>query len=279
MTSTRRPRFERPLVAVPIRVPIVRLSKDEIFLLWEFQAPRQRRVEGRGTTHGVNPEPGILEDFIRLADAAPARFVTYCEKWGPLGFGKPLPAGTGVELIPQVGSKGVELIPLWRQLARQARATMAAAGNLWNQQPVAAGTWAEIGVHVAHEGQGLRGELARGWFAIHYVIDTWLGVAGVRPTILYDMEDPTESPRIALGSRDAPTFAALAIQLLYAVMRRRGLAFCSGCAHPYEVDRLPQRGRRNYCPTCIRSGVRASDLKRAQRERDAARRARRRTRR
>jgi len=89
------------------------------------------------------------------------------------------------------------------------------------------------------------------------IVSQWLLMSRIEPRFTWDLD----GPRFQL---DTGTFGVLGIQLMEAITRSQGLSTCSGCGIPYMREgRRPQRGRRNYCPSC---GTKAA-LRDAQRER------------
>lgn len=75
-------------------------------------------------------------------------------------------------------------------------------------------------------------------------INYWLELANVRPAF----SSFEKAKRVML--RGGGLFGALVSQILFAVGRSKGLAFCTGCGSVYNPTRLPNSRRRNYCPDC-----------------------------
>jgi len=80
-------------------------------------------------------------------------------------------------------------------------------------------------------------------------INEWLGDAGIRLELTWSSNEPS------LTLTGGSVFGALGIQLLSAVTANN-LAVCSGCGIPYlRKGRMPQKGRRNFCPVCDNNKV------------------------
>jgi len=95
------------------------------------------------------------------------------------------------------------------------------------------------------------------------IVNEWLYIGGVRPYLSWGF-DGIANPQIAFGYG---TYGSLAVQLMLAVSRASNLAECSGCSQMYlRKGRIPQRGRRNFCPVCHANGVDAVVRKRIFRE-------------
>jgi len=99
--------------------------------------------------------------------------------------------------------------------------------------------------------------------AINNVMSQWFDWGNVRPEVRWSTESAEPSFRLGGG-----TFGLLTVQLAIAMSRAQTLCTCSGCGHIYiRHDRMPQRGRRNYCPICVETKVPIRDAKRDYRRR------------
>ncbi len=240
---------------------------------------------------------GLLDDFIRLADADDAAIADYATSHGLLlvckhreptlhlvqsgkGICDPLGFGTGHVRSP---------VAVWRRYAEVARATLLLADALRRGDVGDASNWRSLYKFSESQPFTLR-RLAESdrrslsadgtdWVGIGrselaLVIERWLAVGGVGIRFRWWQSEPD----ISLGITTFPAaglFAAIAVQLMSTVSGQE-LAVCSHCGSPYVPPRKPRAGERNYCnkESCRKFGAqaRASDTYRRKKERLARRR-------
>jgi len=267
--------LERPLDASGWRVPAK---------MWvEGDSLRYSATAGGGSWQLVHPHPGILESFIRLAEAPAERILQFARRFGILGLKKATDKpksngyanldepygddyGYSVLEIPEI-SEGRCGEPLrnWRFWARKFDAALRIASAFTEGRYAPAECW-----HVIFSGKygppapGYRcpspevtdKDIFEGVRAEFYgQIETWLRLGNVGLRI-----DGWEGPTLAFGT-DA-LFSGLVLQLAAACCGSDGFAMCSCCNTPYAPTRQPVAGKRHYCRECgrraaVRAAVRA----------------------
>lgn len=215
--------------------------------------------------HGV----GILRDFMNLADAPAETVLAFARKWGVLEIclhGLPCThnlrraitlSGRWCEPLLYPDSENfMEPIQYWHFYAKQMRALLNIALRLKQGVPGLIEDWKIIQV----PGFGREAEVKRiceETFANIYgrtvkddrwlmrsMLDRWLSMGDVRPTLVWDDEQCSVS-------FDNTLFGMLAMQLMLEIGSNGGLAFCSGCRKSYAPEvRRPKVNQRNYCRDC-----------------------------
>jgi hypothetical protein len=219
--------------------------------------------------------PGLLDGFLRLADAGPEAILRYAQRWGVFGIcshGLPsshnrgptphplLTVGEPPWCRPQGHDQGTpwEETQLWNDYARAFRALVSIAARLHDGDRSRHEDWAAL--NVTPTAPWLRRD-ERAQLAV--VLTQFLEQGGVRPAISWkELAD-----RPLLGFAGAGLFGALTMQLVLACAGSDGLALCSGCGVAYLPPRQPSAGTRRYCPECRRRKVDQRDAARAYRQR------------
>jgi hypothetical protein len=203
---------------------------------------------------------GLLEQFVKLADAPATAIAAYARRWGVLDIcdqhrlpGAYMHRSEDGKNCHQMGWPGESYEPIdrWRDCARHVRALM---------NVVAAVHLGEVGRREDWDILGTTGLASFGmpsvWedftlktasFLISWIIHQWLSRVVVMPFL--DWEDP-KHPTIRLGNGRLP--AAIALELLFIAARTDGLAICAACGIPYVPRRRPRAGERTYCRDCGR---------------------------
>jgi len=260
----------------PWWVPEIVLAGDGV-LIW-----RHGGAEHPG--HQVHVGPKLLEDFVRLPAADDRAIEAYVRRWGVLyicehnliSSHRHTPRAT-----PQLGwwwrcdlhvieVEGhywyCEPLDVWRKYAEIARAMLAIAGDLYRDRPGEVNDWRVV-LGLGNDDEPPTWALESPWhgrFFLRSVVNSWLDLARVRPTLWWTEKITT----VTLGNR--VLFDALAIQLLHVIGRRRGLAICSSCGRFYTPPRRPAANRRRYCDECRpRAAVRDASADYRDRQRQA----------
>jgi hypothetical protein len=267
-----------PIEPSYIPVPgVIELEGDK--LIWRGVIPGLERTEYS------NKE--LLDRFIHLADADAKQILAYARKWGVLHICEHgLPASHNPQLYsfspeqtveqcsplgwPEIPERfgvieneeemeplfsGWEPIESWRAYSRDAQAILNIAAALYRDRATRLEDWERLtndavgmmtaDVHTKQE------HLVR-------AVKSWLVAGNVRPDIVLTKlgrgrNKVVSEPRITLGGYGPAwghLFGALACQLMYAITRAKGLAFCDGCVNTYIPTRRPRSDRRNFCESC-----------------------------
>ena len=215
---------------------------------------------------------GLLNAFIRIRKAE--HIVQFAERYGVLGF-----CPEHRLLLHGCGSGGndvFEPIVGWLQHAAAARSVMQVSaavylGNTGQREDLE--RVLEFSTGLTHAGLvrsiRRRKDVASAAACVAEAIQHWWKVGGVRLDLHW--RDTVETvkdfePQVTVT---AGTFGLAGAQLLFAVLRRDAVFFCSGCGSAYlREGRMPQRGRRNYCQQCARNpALQARQRKQAWRQR------------
>ena len=202
---------------------------------------------------GRRSDQGVLDSFVRLADAQPNQIHRFALRFGALEFcvhGEPL--GHRPFLLGPLGGTGTapcwrptseQPVELYRDYAREARAVLRAASAVHQKKPVQSEDWKILWVdrmpqRAAKEMQNP----ASVRFAIEGRVNDWLSWGSVAPRLHWegDLVDVRLSGRGLWG--------ALARQLTFTVARVKGLAMCHGCGKAYIPSRKPATGSDTWCP-------------------------------
>jgi hypothetical protein len=233
----------------------------------------------------------LLDGFIKLADADAIRILAYANTWGVLHICEHgLPAShipqhylfspeQNIEQCSPLGWPGIpehlgipendedmeplfsgwEPVESWREYARDAQAILNIAAALYNDQASRREDWERL----TDDAEALlKADIERRQRALIQAVKSWLVAGNARPDIAFvkagrGKNRPVHEPRITLGGYGPAwghLFGALACQLMYAVTRARGLAFCDGCGNTFIPVRGPRSDRRNFCEPCQKRG-------------------------
>lgn len=278
-------RLERPLADERWSVP------DEVDLVGDRLVYRWTGRE-RSASSGF----GILSRFVDLADAADAQILSFARRWGvmelcehglPAAHSRPALAPSIMHRVTWCERLGHdpgkerqdywEPLSAWRQFSREGKALLTLAAHLQSGTPSRPEDW-----RVALGWERTDGGISppayppdwkgREWH-IEQRVNTWMawGASGLSfhwrrswpPKDERATTRPRESrlvPEVTVGG--GGLFGALAAQLMFAVARSDGLAFCSGCTTPFFPTRKPSSGERRYCDDCRTEGVPQRDATR-----------------
>ena len=239
---------------------------------------------------------GLLDGFVRLADASPDNILAYARKWGTLGicrhdlpwthslstqgatFLRPGSEDWSAERAQTVGFCSPrrlkepwgltkwEPINAWREYAQRARALLNLIAAAELERPPSrediqtAFPTFQLAEWEWHGTQGIG--LAQ--YVSGRCISDWLDISGVSLGLVW-----WEKSKPMLRLMEGGLFGAIGIALAMKAARSDGLAICSGCSTAYTPSRAPRSGQRNYCPDCRASGVPQRDATRAMRARRA----------
>jgi hypothetical protein len=254
----------------------------------------------------VEPSNRILSDFIHLADGPPERILAYAKKWGVMGICEhglpashnPLPLPVPSIFSPDSDNwckpqgwtaswrperweaQGWEPLEVWWQFARRARAILGIAAQLYEEPTY--GKEPRFGEHKDWEtiykdrpkNLGENDELIldimskaisgrrQAWESLSSAVNEWLFIANVRPE-----SSLTENGLTFNFGIYGSLFGALASQLLLAVTRTRGIAFCSDCGKLYTPKFPVRSGKNHFCSDCGKPGAwRLASRKKRQRK-------------
>ncbi|HUG00891.1 MAG TPA: hypothetical protein VML95_03450 [Longimicrobiales bacterium] len=236
---------------------------------WDPDAPMETPREKAKST-------GVLRAFCALAEADAKAFLRFAKRYGPLELCEEheLPVGHSpyaaslhtpgaaepcfaprAQASPDEPHWRFVPVEVWRRYARdvQGALSLAAAhhnGRIgprddWNQLL----RWLEIDVTPKW-----LGDLADERFFLAFIVDRWVDLSGLRPTLSWT----DKRPEIGLGSGEL--FGAVLRELIFAIGRVHGLKVCAGCGEPFIAQY-----RRKWCARC---GKKAAD-RAAQRRRRA----------
>lgn len=257
--------FDRPYQGRQFRAPIV-LGNDDGLLIWHWEDKVMSKPL-RPEAHGF----GLLCEFMNLADAPVETILAFARKWGVLEIcqhGLPcthnlLYADTflGRLCFPfsYTDTKFFyEPISYWYFYARQMRALLNIAVRLKQGVPGLVEDWKVVqvsGLDQKSEVKILGEELFAEIFGrtakddrlfMLKLLDHWLSMGDVRPTLVWDDEHCSVS-------FDNTLFGMLVMQLMLEISSSGGIAFCHGCGKSYAPKgRRPKVGQRNYCLKCGR---------------------------
>jgi hypothetical protein len=276
--------LNRPTEVSRIPVPgVVKLDGDR--LVWRGVSPGLERTVYSGKE--------MLGRFIQLArpNTTDEQIRDYASKWGVLHICEHgLPAShipdsysfSPLETVEQCSPLGWPAIPedielpekeedmeplfsgwerieSWRYYAHEAQAILNIAAKLYAKEKVKPEDWKELTDEAAE--LLAREDVNNQLRYLIMLVKSWLALGNVRPDIIcipIGHKDKSQiEPKITLGGYGPSwghLFGALACQLMYAVTRAQGLAFCGGCGNTYIPQRRVRTDRRHFCDGCIRRG-------------------------
>jgi hypothetical protein len=216
----------------------------------------------------ISAKPGLLQSFIRLADAPDERILAFARRWGVLELCehdlplRHLVSGWAHTDAPfyarswcdyrqsEPGGRIWEPLSAWRTWARRAAATLNVAISFYRNKLPPLEEWQSaisLGLRSPDDNEPLPPTPSKGWLRLDHRIHAWLGLTGVVPRVV---RNRGVRPQITFGGTGL--FGALSIQLMLAVCRTDGLAVCSSCASAFVPKRRPRHGRA-YCDDCRES--------------------------
>jgi hypothetical protein len=249
----------------------VRLDGDA--LVYDHRATRRRGCL-------LVPSPGMLAEFLTLADASDHRIAAYAERYGVIGLCPHGLVHTHCTRLNDDGEPHVdnpsdrEPLDLWRRWSRLAWATVDVATR------VRRGKWddasncqlrelVEYGMYGWDVGDWRDG-FRLGRYAVAAVCSRWLIEGDAR--LIVHWPEGRSRPEIVLGApvADAGAFTGIGLQLAMACASSEGLTTCDGCGAVHAPSRQPRPGQRTFCARCRADNV---PVKLANRDRRARERA------
>lgn len=248
----------------------LRLDGDR--LLYRSQDPNKPRFLPREVD-----SRGMLEAFVQIEDAEGVK--GYAERYGVLVICEHgLPASHNADAVLAELVKGErscggpmkvnpaetddysalywEPLDRWFYYIHQAQAMLRIAVALHQNQATSQSDWETVIPPQMYDPNSWKSpteDQARLWLSA--IVSHWLDTGYVRlqfswfPDFRYQATMLRRSDP-ELEFKTGP-FGLLAIQLATAVCDAHKIAICSGCARIYaRKGRIPQAGRRNYCPDC-----------------------------
>lgn len=228
----------------------------------------------------TRPAAGMLERFLKLADAPDRRILDFAAKYGVLGICRHgLPAGhnspldrTCVHTVPAGRRKGCyvptrrekgksflwEPLSAWRALSHEALILANIADGLVRGELGERDDWRAVCVRArvsfpwSFERLEYKASLGVRRFILAEATRAWLVMGNVRPTVIW--ESAHKKPSVQLSGRGL--FGALAVQLALAIGQSAGYGICDHCRAQYAPEkRRPKVGQRHFCPLCRKKGI------------------------
>jgi hypothetical protein len=214
---------------------------------------------GSANPYGRETSPrGMLDAFVQMK--TPDAALRFARRYGPLALcehGLPTTHNWTPErqgCYPVGWEQGVCREPLerWLYYVDQARALVAIAAALQRDEKELEEAWQVL--LKRYEGDDVALTLAVRQKAslegrrslLGGLVNEWLVLANARLSVTWD----ATKAKWELMMRGT-TFGLLAMQLMFAIAGQHRLAICDGCQRPYlREGRVPQSGRRNFCPDC-----------------------------
>jgi hypothetical protein len=226
----------------------------------------------------VRPGPGVLAEFVQLADGEGERIVRFAKEWGVLrlcrhGLPSPHEALSGarpwtqrVDCFPGRVRRGSiatvgQRIPLywlwepieaWQHFARHARALLNLTSEVRGGRTGSDEDWKFLtGFPIPRLGQdpSYRGIERDPWVYIADNLNYWFRL---RPM---DLKFSLYQGRLKIDNSAGSLFSYLQMQLAFAVGQGAGLCLCAGCTKLYSPTRRPNPNRNNYCDECGRKAA------------------------
>lgn len=273
----------RPLSADVIPIPAdVKLNGR--WLMWRFERKSSART----------PPPDLLRDFLKRFDygrlsppEAANQALLFARKWGPLHLcacGLPVTHrryGEGdacLQRPPQEKGYDGELWSGWLKFARQLTTALRIAEAIHAKKagPIGHADWKELYATVPNwtwtwsvPPQGKD----RGRDTLLVILSAWMREALLRPSVWWELrrEDRASGGfQIGFASGEGSfggLYGSILMQLVLAVTRSPGIAFCAGCNNLVFIERQTAQGTRRYCDRCRKKGVPLRDAARNHRAR------------
>lgn len=195
---------------------------------------------------------GVLNDFVKLADATDEEILAFAKKWGPLWLCVKHRDCIWSPNSVRVKWNGKEDCCLWvpaeplhlyRRYARMARAILNAAYCLVEGKPVPTSLWVEAG----WSGEESQFDVALQRFFLASSVNGWLSNSDVTLWLNWGSE---VRPRLSVDTGWG-CFQKIWLELAQCLTGARQLCVCDMCNRLYvRYGRKPQAGRKNYCPDC-----------------------------
>ena len=265
---------------------VVHLNNTRTSLLWGEKPAKGPWLRPRRAA------PGLLDEFISLAEAEPEGILKFAKRWGvlmrcphDLAYGPAVTTTTADDMwcsechqrfmdwlvmdqLDQKPSIFRESVAVWRKYALEFRSLLSLSADIHHDRTGATQHWDVIINRFFPEiGSKTIRQYPRSRFAaqaaLSDALQKWGLLADVRVIFSWN---PYADPQITLGGS---LLGTLVLQVMLAAARVDSLAMCTACGSPYIPTRKPAEGRRSYCPAC---GPRAAwrDAKQAERDRRRA---------
>ncbi len=213
---------------------------------------------------------GMIDIFLRIK--SPNDVLRFARRYGPLrlcGHGRPSSHRLEYSLIeappPDASCRPEgypddcsEPVSLWYSYVSQARALVEIGAALWQGRPGPKTAWKTALTSIGRysSAPGLEEELGE-WLGLDrqvlsaLVLTDWLRAGNVHLAWYWKFDASQPSTWLAGG-----TFGLLAVQLVSALSHAGATLICDGCGELYpRQGRMPQAGRRNFCPACGEKGA------------------------
>ncbi len=195
---------------------------------------------------------GVLNDFVKLADASDEKILAFTQKWGPLWLCVKHQDCVWSPNTVRLGWDGKKDCCLWfpaeplafyRRYARLVKGILDAAALLAEGKPVPSSLWQEAG----WSGEENQFDIAVQRFFLASSVNGWLQGSDVTLWLAWDREKhPSLNVDTGWGC-----FQRMWVELAQCLAGARELCICDMCHQLYvRYDRKPQKGRKNYCPEC-----------------------------
>jgi hypothetical protein len=235
--------------------------KDRPVQTGEVFAPKVIALEGDhllcdANRNSINaPGAGLLEGFLKVADAEPDEILKFARKWGALG----------IRMKPAPGLRSHEPVAAWSDLAIRFRALHRIGAELNRGSIGAARDWRALGSRRPAANRTYTA-LEEARFSLISIMGRLVRDAKLCPRLYWNKS--TEQWQIDFDTHSRTNlFAVLVFKLMVVIADKEGCAICSGCHETYFPEKQPSVGRRNYCKGCRLNGVPFRDSKRDQRRR------------
>lgn len=258
---------------VPERVDLV-----EEQLVW-------RSTNGQVRCREQRPGTGLLASFLQLQSAQPKAIKGFAKRWGPLGVratnlpssrtfpwrpSKSFESGVTSTIVQWPEHQYTESVAEWRAWSAMAHSLLRICASLragkrglpedWNRVQQVPSWQGSSFDGIDSERLRLKAALEMEWGLVVFTLQEWIARGGVRPNLHYKANRVPESLadrswrlRLTLGGNGL--LGALAVQLVTAASRSRGVFLCDDCGKEYRPTRNPNPDRAQRCAKCNKSGA------------------------
>lgn len=195
---------------------------------------------------------GVLNDFVKLAEGTDEDILAFAKKWGPLWICvKHQDCIWSPNRMKFKWEGGIdsclwfpaEPLYFYRHYARLVKAILDIASYLLEGKPAPPSLWKMAGW--CEEENKFDVTIQR--FFLASSVNGWLSGSDVTLWLKWDKE---QRPRMNIDTGWG-CFQKMWVELAQCLAGVRQLCVCDKCNQLYvRYDRKPQKGRKNYCPTC-----------------------------
>jgi hypothetical protein len=174
-------------------------------------------------------------------------------------------AGLTETIVSWRGGEYRETVAAWRGWSMQAHSLLRLCATLRGGKRGLPEDWAFVQDPPPWEGMnfdevGPRETIAIEWGAVVFVLQEWIARGRVRPNVRYKwFRAPPKlaerSWRLRLSLGGDRLLGALAVQLVFAASRTRGIFLCDGCGKDFRPRRNPNPNQQQFCSKCSNDGV------------------------